>query len=115
MGMEEYNLQLPTHTTGGGYFVNTVCLSFYLIGSEGYQENIREGNRDGEHNTAGGAVGRNGQGNDSPMALGHGAPDCAALRAGADGVAGVFHIDSRDDGTALGQDSAPNAEVGVRA
>lgn len=69
----------------------------------------------GEHNTAGGAVGRNGQGNDSPMTLGHGAPDCAALRACADGIASVFHIDSRDDGTVLGQDGAPDAEVGVRA
>lgn len=109
--MEEYNLQLPTHTTGGGCFVNTVCLSSIL--SEVKDIKRREGERG--HNTAGGAVGRNRQGNDSPMALGHGAPDCAALRAGADGVAGVFHIDSRDDGTTLGQDSATDAEVGVRA
>lgn len=109
--MEGHNLQLPTHTTGGGCFVNTVCLSSIL--SEVGNIKRREG--EGEHNTAGGAVGRNGQGNDSPMALGHCAPDCAALRAGADGVTGVFHIDSRDDGTALGQDSAPDAKVGVRA
>lgn len=109
--MEEHDLQLPAHTTGGGCFVNTVCLSSIL--SEVRDIKRREGG--GEHNTAGGAVGRNGQGSDSPMALGHGAPDCAAFRAGADGVAGVFHIDSRDDGTALGQESAPDAEVGVRA
>lgn len=28
--MEEYCLQLPAHTTGGGCFVNTVCLSSIL-------------------------------------------------------------------------------------
>lgn len=49
------------------------------------------------------------------MALSNGAADGAALRAGADGVAGIFHIDTRDDGTALSQHSTPDAEAGVRA
>lgn len=110
-GMEKYNLQLSAHTTRGGCFVNIVCLSSILweVGD------IKRTEGKGEHNTRGGDVSRNGEGNESPMALGHGAPDCAALRAGADGVACVFHIDSRDDGTALGQDGAPDAEVGVWA
>lgn len=114
--MEQDNLQLSTHTTGGGCFVNTVCLSSILSEVRDIKEKRREKLWGGwEDYTGGGAVSRNGQGNKFPMALGHGAPDCAALRTGADGVAGVFHINSRDDGTGLGQDGAPNAEVGVRA
>lgn len=105
------NLQLPAHTTRRGYLVNTICFSFILW----KVKDIRRREGEGEHITAGGAVGRNGQGSDSPMSFGHGAPDCAALRAGANWIAGVFHIDSRDDGTTLSQDSAPDAEVGVRA
>lgn len=96
--MGKYNLQLSTHTTGGDCFVNTVCVSSIL--SEMRDIKRREG--EGEHNTRRGAVSRNGQGSESSMALGHGAADCAALRAGANGVAGVFYIHPRYNVTALG-------------
>lgn len=49
------------------------------------------------------------------MPLSHSARDCAALCADADGVAGVFHIDARDDGTGISQDGAPDAEARVGA
>lgn len=66
-------------------------------------------------NTGGGDIGRNCQGDDSHVPLRHRAPYCAALCAGADGVTRILHIDSSNNGTALGHDRTPNAKVGVWA